>query len=305
MAMEEVLDSVRRIVAQWTATSTPLISNVTPGDTILNVNNTKRFRQGDEITIYSTNKGAETYLVIDEILDTTHMQLTSAVTYAWTTLENALVAKTFYGNFIQGIYLGEPDPIPKFPAITIQATTRDSEWMTLDSTRETYKLELNVYVKAGVQEDAYRFLIRITDIIQKGLKQNIMPLVGPYETSALTSNAEAGDLFLKVADSSIFDPGNGGLGRAILEDLYKAEEFRIEEVVNSTTVKLITPVCFDYDVDDGTKLISIRRLVYNAWPDNIQYGTIFKGTLLKAAKISWFCFEEELQLDAPIDTSIT
>ena len=305
MATEEILDSVRRIVAQWVSTTTPLIADAAPGDTILNVNNTKRFSQGDEITIYSTSKGAETYLVIDEILDTTHIQLTSAISYNWTTLENTIVAKAFYGNFIQGIYLGEPDPILKFPAITIHATSRDSEWMTLDSTRETYNLELNVYIKASVQEDAYRFLLRVTDLIQQGLKQNIMPLVGPYETSALTSDAVSGDIFLKVADSSIFDPGNGGLGRAILEDIYKAEEFRVEEVVDATTVKLVTPVCFDYDVDDSAKLISVRRLIYNSWPDNIQYGTIFKGTFLKAAKITWTASEEELHLEAPIDVSLS
>jgi len=305
MATEEILDSVRRIVAQWAATTTSLIADAAPGSTVLNVNNTKRFNQGDEITIYSTGKGAETFLIVDEILDTTHIQLTSATTYAWTTAENTIVAKAYYGNFIQGVYLGEPDPIPKFPAITIHAVSRDSEWMTLDSTRETYNIELNVYVEAGIQEEAYRFLLRVTDTIQKGLKDNIMPLVDPYATTALTVDAVSGDMFLQVADSSIFDPANGGLGRAILEDIYKAEEFRIEEVVDATTVKLITPVCFNYAVDDSAKLLSVRRLIYNSWPDSIQYGTIFKGTLLKGATINWFCHEEELHLEAPVDTSIT
>ena len=304
MAMEEILDAVRRIVSKWVATSTPLVVDASPGDTILNVNNTKRFSSGDEIIIRDSTQ-AETFLYIDEILDTTHLSLTSAISYSWATANNALVTKAFYGNYVQGIYLGEPEPISHFPAITIHAVSRDSEWLTLDSTRETYNLELNIYVKASVQEDTYRFLMRVVDIIQRGLKQNIMPLVGPYELSALTVDAASGDIFIKVADSSVFDPANGAGGRAILEDIYKAEEFRIEEIVDATTVKLVTPICFDYNVADGAKLISLRRFVYNSWPDNIQYGTVFKGTLLKAAKIGWKAEEEEIQANAPIDSSLS
>jgi hypothetical protein len=37
------------------------------------------------------------------------------------------------------------------------------------------------------------------------------------------------------------------------------------------------------------------RHVFNSWPSDIQYGSIHKGELLKAAKISWFAEEEEQQ----------
>ena len=305
MSVEEILDSVRRIVAHWVANTTPLAADAAPGDTILEVVNTHRFNTGDEVAIYSQASGAETFLTVDQILDTTHLQLTSAINHPWTTAENAIVATTFKGKFVQGIYLGEPSVIPRFPAITIHAISKDSEWMTLDSTRETYKLELNIYVDDSVQEDTYRFLLRVVDKIQRGLKNNVMPLVGPYEVSALTVDAVIGDIFLKVEDSSIFDPENEAGGRAVMEDLFKAEEFRIEEVVDATTIKIVTPLCFDFDVANSSKVISLRRFVYNSWPDNIQYGTIFKGTMLKAAKISWFAFEEEIHLAAPLDTSIT
>ena len=59
------------------------------------------------------------------------------------------------------------------------------------------------------------------------------------------------------------------------------------------------------NVADGAKLISLRRFIYNSWPNNIQYGTVFKGTMLKAAKIQWYSWEEQLQTEYPVDTSLT
>jgi len=308
MSMEQVLDSARRIVAKWTSNSTPLKSDAPIGSTVLEVNNTIRFRNGDEVMLMNTSinsSGAETFLIIDEILDTTHLSLTTPTKIAWTTADNSVLVNTFLGQFIQAVYIGEPDPIPKFPAITINPISRDSEWMTLDSTKETYKLEINVYVQSGNQEETMRFLMRMVDDIQFGLKKNIMPLVGPFSTTAVSNDVSRNDIYIKVNDTSIFTHVNGLFPRAIIEDMYKAEELMITEIVDGTTIKIMTPVCFNYLVTDGAKVISPESFIYNSWPDSITYGSIFKGTLLKAAKINWFATEEQLNIETPIDTSLT
>lgn len=305
MSMEQVLDSVRRIVAKWTSNSTPLRSNASPGTTVLEVENAIRFVSGDEVAIHSNSKGAETYLIVDEILDTTHLSLVTPTQIDWTTSENAILTRTFYGQFIQAVYIGEPDPIFKFPAITINAVSRESEWMTLDSTRETYNLEINVYVQSGSQEDTYRFLMRMVDVIQTGLKRNVMPLVGPYSVTSASHDIASNDVYLRVDDSSIFNHDGELFPRAIVEDKYKAEELMLEEITDATTIKLVIPVCYDYLVADDAKVISPQSFIYNSWPESIEYGTIFKGTLLKAAKISWMCQQEKLQREVPLDTSIS
>lgn len=302
MSVEEVVDSVRNIVSRWSATRSSITSSVSIGDTVIEVDTTKRFESGDEIMIRSPQT-AETPLYIDEILDSTHIKLTTAAQFEWPLSVNPIVEKTFKQMFVQNVYMGDPDVIPKFPAIAVMATDSSSEWLTLDSTKETYNVKIMIYVQAANQEDGYRFLLRLTDTIKRGLKNNFFPLVGPYDTTAVTANIAPGDEFVKVADSSIFSNPNNQ--RILLEDNFKSEEFIIDEVVDATTVKLSKPVCFEYLSVDGTKIINPKRFIYNSWPASIEYGTIFKGTLLKAATINWFAWEEQWRTEQPIDPSLT
>jgi hypothetical protein len=302
MSMEEVLDSVRRMITRWTVTNSPLVADAAAGDIVINVNATTRFKEGDEVMI-RTPLSAETPLYIDSVIDTTHIQLTTPIQINWAVSDGAILEKTFYQKFIQNVYLGEPENIPKFPAITIKADTSNSEWLTLRSTKEAYNLSIGVYVQSSNQEDTYRYLLRVTDTIQWGLKHHIFPLVGPYTTTAVTADIDAGDIYVKVADSSIFDVDQKH--RAILEDPYNSEDMMVLEIPDSTTVKLSKTICFDYLTSSGTKLINVTRFIYNSWPSDIEYGTIFKGTLLKAATISWFAWEEEIQRHAPMTPNIT
>lgn len=302
MSMEEVVDSVRRIVARWTATKAPLVSDAPAGSTVINVNTTKRFREGDEVVIRNSQY-SETLIYIKSIVDTTHLELSAPTKYNWTVYDNAIVQKTFYQHFMQHIYIGEPENIPRFPAITITPVTRESEWLTIDSTRETYNLKLTIFVKDDNQEDTFRYLLKVTDIIQRGLKNNIFPLVGPYQTASLAADANAGDISIKVSDTSIFTvPAKH---RIIIEDLYKAEENRIESIEDSNTLRLTDPLVACYKVQDSAKIINVTRFIYNSWPSSIDYGTIFKGTMLKAATIQWFAWEEEVQPEMPLDTNLT
>jgi hypothetical protein len=300
--MEEVLDSVRRIVSRWTVNNVPLISDTNPGDTAINVTTTLRFKIGDEVMLRNQVQ-AETPLIIQDILDTTHVLLTTPLQFQWKVSDNALMEKTFFQNFVQQIYLGDMDNAPKFPCITVSGETSTSEWITLRSTKEAYNLKIGVYVQANNQENTYRYLLKLTNMIQWGLKHNFFPMVGPYQVTSVISDIHVGDTFVKVADSSIFDPVNKH--RVLLEDLYQAEDLMVLKVFDAHTIQVSRPICFDYPVSAGAKMISVSRLIYNSWPNNIQYGTIFKGSLLKAATIDWFAWEEEIQKQEPLDTSLT
>jgi len=298
--MEAILDSVRRIVARWANTRSQIIANVMPGDTTINVKTAKRFVSGDEIMIRTATQG-ETPLVVDEIVSETVLSLTTPIRFRWEVADYPIVEKTFNQMFLQGVYMGEPDNIPRFPAVTVSAISRDSEWLTLDSTKEQYNLQLSIYVENVMQEEGYRFLLRMVDTIQHGLKQNIYPLVAPYNTVSLITNAVAGDVFIKVSDTSSFEVGN----RIFIEDQFDVEEKAIMEIVDSQTLRVSEPgVCQDWSVIDNTQIIRLARHIYNSWPSSIEFGTIFKGTLLKAATIKWFAWEEELQQQPPVDTHL-
>ena len=292
MAMEEVLDSVRRIISRWTITSAPLISNASAGDNIINVRSTIRFRVGDEVTILTPVRG-ENNLIIQEIIDKSHLKLTGGLVYNFDLTENPVLYKTLNGMLMQGIYIGDPDNIPMYPAVTVNGTGRDSEWLTLDSTKETYNVQINIYVEDSSMEAGYRFLLKMSDTIQKGLKRNIYPLVSPYSTTILTSNAIQGDSFIKVADSSIFNPAVSQ--RVLIEDPYKIQELNVISIVDANTIQVQPAICDTYLTTDGAHAISVERFIFNSWPKSINYGFVHKGTLLKAATIEWFAWEEELQ----------
>ena len=300
--METELDSVRRIISRWAITNTPLTADTMPGDTNLAVINTARFQPGDEIMIRNSVQG-ETPLYVVAVVDNNNLTVTPAVKYHWKISDSSILHKTFNQMFVQGIYLGDPDNIPMFPAITVNATSRESEWLTIKSTKETYRLKATIYVEAAAQEAGYRFLLQMVNTLQHGLKQNIYPLVAPYQVTLPLTNLFAGDEYIKVTDSSLFQVADKN--RLLIEDRYKTEEFSVAQIIDSQTIKVFPKVFNNYALTDGLKLIIADRFLYNAWPDSIEYGTIFKGTMLKAAAISWFAWEEQLQKQKPMDVSLS
>ena len=288
--MEYILDSVRRMVQRWVSTATPITVNTSPGDTTVTVRSSIRFRTGEEVMLRDPLR-YETGLVIDEIVDNNTISLTTSVLNSWTVSQNTVLEKTINQMFVQGIYIGDPEVIPMYPAITVNGMDRNSEWLTLDSTKERYNVQINIYVLESTQENGYRFLLKMTDIIQKGLKKNILPLVGSYDVISPTADIVFGDEYIKV-DSTADLPERG---RLIIEDQYQSQETWLQEVVDDTTIRINQGACYAFDKDD-TSIIIPTRFIFNSWPATIDYGKIHKGDLLKASTISWFAEEEEMQL---------
>jgi len=159
-----------------------------------------------------------------------------------------------------------------------------------------------VFVEDTIQEDATRFLYTMVDTIQNALKSHIYPLVSPYNTTSLTEDIDTGDTTIRVSDATIFNRTD--LYRILIEDPWDTEELIVVEVVDANTVRLNKPVCTPFRVADGTIVISTQRFIYNSWPQNIDYGKVFRGSLMKAATIDWFAWEEEIHDDPPRTPSI-
>lgn len=287
--MEAILNSAKSIVQKWARTQTPLTADVSPGDTEISVLVARRFRRGDEIVIRNSLDKGEFHTIAD-IVDCGTIKISSPARWSWDA-SDAMIDKTWKKQFLQGIYLGDVVNIPKYPAVVIEAKNRNSEWLTLGSTTERHELSLTIYVEDAWQESGYVWMMRMADTIQEGLKKNFYPLVSPYNVVSLTQDALSGTKFLKVADTSeLWFPA-----RAYLEDPFHFNEVQIKRIVDSTTLELSDELCDNYLVDYNPILIFSTRLVYNSWPTTVEYGTVYKGTFLKAAKISWFVEEQEIQ----------
>jgi len=289
--MEDILDSIRKIVSKWVQTNTIITEDVSVGDTTITVQSSIRFNVNDEVMIKDPLKAYETALIISSIPDNTHVSFTTAVLNSVKTSQNPTLIKTINQMFVQGIYIGDPEVISHYPAITVNGSNRNSEWLTFDSTKETYNLEINVYVLESTQESGYRFLLKMVKEIEKGLKKNIFPLVGDYDAVSLLTNIEEGDTYIKVNDSSDIENQR----RITIENQFISMQTWVSEVLDENTIVLSQESCYDFD-KDYTTIIVPSRFIYNSWPSNTEYGLIHKGDLLKAATIKWFGEEAEVQL---------
>jgi len=301
--LEDILDALRRIVSRWVETLTPITEDVAPGQTLITVASSRRFRRGDEVMIEAPLDG-EPNLVVEEIVDDTHIRLATPVFNTWSVSESPSLRKLINGRFVQGIYIGDPDVIPVLPAIVINGTTLDSEWMTLDSTKETFNIELSVYIEESSQEEGYRFLLRIVNVIREGLKRNIFPLVNDFDSTSVTADILPGDRFIKVADSSIFNTVLTDTSspfpriadaRLILENRFISEETRVQNIIDETTIEIAPAACQEFLAANNVIAINPKRFIYNSWPRNINFGKISKGSLMQAAVINWFAEEEVVQ----------
>lgn len=298
--MEQILDSLRKIIYRWLNTETVFTQNVSVGATVIHVDNSMRFMPNDEIAITDGTE-FEFPIVIKAILDETTIQLATPTNFAWNS-SNGYIKKSIAGQFVQGIYIGDVSTILKFPAVVINGKSKSSEWTTLESTTEKYEVSISCYVEESTQESGYRALLRMANIIERGLKRNVFPVVGEIGPIDIIESIDSGDYFIKVDDTD----GLVANQLIIIEDKYHAEDASIDEVIDSQTIKLHKNIFNDYVTIDDPKLLVITRFLYKSWPASIDFTTIQKDTLLKAATISWSAEEIQLQgktgwVDTPRD----
>lgn len=291
--MEEILDSLRKIINRWVNTEAVLTEDVEVGDVIVKVRNALRFREGDEVMLTNGTQ-YEHPLYVNHVTDETTVELSSPVKFAWSVSSGSMLKKSIAGKLVQGIYLGDPNTIPRFPAVTVVGESKNSQWNTLESTNETYEVSISCYIEDSTLEDGYRALMRLTNLIETGLKRNMFPLVGEKSHADLIQPVASGDLYLKVNSTEKIKSGQ----MLILEDQFAAENVIVKSILDETTIELRQAAYYNYALANDPRAIVVSRFLYKCWPKSISYGFVHKDTLLKASKISWT--GEEIQMHGPI-----
>ena len=289
--MEQVLDSIRRIIKRWVSSESFLTSDADAGDTVIYVDNALRFRAGEKC-ILTDGVHYEYPFTISEVVSNNIIEVEEPVrNNGWTVDNNTSFRKSINGQMVHAVYFGDPAVIPRFPAITVHGTSRSSEWTTLETTTEKYNLDINVYIEDSTHEDGYRTLLHITDIIQKGLKRNIFPLVGEKAFIDLAADVFRNESFIKLTDTSGINEGQF----ILIEDSYKGQDVRVKTIVDASTIEIAGKLSGDFLMADDPRVILVDRFVHKSWPSEVDFGFIHKDTLLKAAKISWSAEEIEVQ----------
>jgi hypothetical protein len=289
--MYDVLNGLRKIINRWVNTESPILEPISVGDRLISLRTSHRFRPGDDVLITDGSEFEYPHMVV-EIPDSTHVVLQDGVRFSDWNIGNCSLRKAVRGQFVQGIYLGDPDSIIKYPAITVNAKNKSSEWIGLEVTKETYDVDITCYVQDATQEDGYEFLLHLTRIVETGLKKNPFPVVGDRSYVPLLAAVYPGDTYIRIADTDGITPDQF----ILFDSVFQSEDAWVAEIVDGQVIRLREPLRNSYPLDSDPQVIIINRFLFKAWPKSIDYGFVHKTTLLKASKISWSAEEAEMQM---------
>lgn len=294
--MLDIQKSIKRIIERFIVNKVPLIEPVSTGSTTVKIETTRRFCVGEGIVVY--NKPAPTIQatgevhIISDIIDRNTIIIDSGLVADYPLL-NSFVEKLIgyeSGNeqFIDGVYIGDPAVIPRYPAITIDAKSRSSEWITLESTSEQFDIDITVYVQASDFELQYEMMHAYVKAIESSLFRSFFPLVEPYDITTLAADVEADDTTIQVSNGDFLVCPT--LSWIWLESVDFLRPNRIKKILSPNVFELQFPTGREFEA--GDTVIRPHRHIYNTLPHSTQYGTVNKGTMLKAAVISYKAQEE-------------
>lgn len=298
----------RKIIARYIVGERELTANAARGDTSISITSARRLCPGEKVVILDQRTYDAEIVEIDSIPDRRTLQFTTAILGDYVVTGNpnttAIIRKLIGAEdgteaFIQTIHLGDPDVISHYPSITIDMKSRNSEWMTWESTKETYSIDITVYVKSADYESQYTLMHSYVDAIEQALFRSFYPLVDPYVTTTLAEDVGRGDVLIRVTDEETFRCHGGWLW---FENIDFLRWNQVRRYLGNGVYELIREIGQDFSA--GDTVIAPRRHIFNTLPESTRFGTVNKGTVLKAAVITVKA-EEEVWRHVPFIDPLT
>lgn len=295
-----IQETYRKIIARYIVNERDVTADLVIGDTSISVSTTRRFSAGDRIVIIDLATNLAEVADINLVADRRTLDLEEPIIANYSAancvIRKLLGARQGVESFIHGIYLGDPPVISHYPAITIDMKSRSSEWMTLESTKETYNVDITVYVEAAHYQDQYKMMHVYMDQIEQAFFRSFYPLVEPYTTATLANDIDPEDTIFRI----VTDPYQGDAFRCAtggwiwFESLDFLRFNRIKRYLGNGVYEVARPIAQQFS--SGDVVISPRRHIFNQLPEQTRYGTVNKeGTMLKAGVCSIKCEEEVLR----------
>ena len=301
----------RKIIARFIVGERELTVDASTGDTQITIKSTRRFCPGEKVAIIDQATYEAEVMVIDAVIDQRTLQFTTELIGDYEVTGNAsttaiirklIGAENGTEAFIQSIYLGDPEVISHYPAITIDMKSRNSEWLTIESTKETYNIDISVYVKAGDYGSQYELMHSYVNAIEQALFRSFYPLVDPYVTSTLTEDVDRNDILIRIDDSNTFECQGGWLW---FENVDFLRWNQVRRYLGEGVYELIREVGQEFSA--GDTVIAPRRHIFNTLPESTEFGTVNKGGgdgMIKAARIKVIA-QEEVWRRVPYIDSLT
>lgn len=297
--------AIRKVISRYIVNEREVTAAASEGETELSLVSSRRFVIGDKFALIDLATGDAEILEVCTVPDKQTVTTTSAFLGNYPITSEGSVVRKILGYesgieaFIQGIYLGDPEVISHYPAITIDAKSRSSEWFTLESTKESYTIDISVYVKTTDYEASYELMHRYTHAIEQALFRQMYPLIDPFTSTTLAQAVEPDDILIQVTEDETFKCSGNWVW---FESVDYLRFNRFTAYLGNGVYRLIRPVGQSFAV--GDLVITPRRWVFNMVPPSTEFGTVNKGTMLKAARIS-STWEEEVWRHTPFIDSIS
>jgi len=298
--MIQLLDGIKKVLERYIINITPITSAANAGDTTITIASARRYKACEEIVVYngSTKKGE--LHTVSCVLDAHNIEIDSPLVASYSA-DNGAVQKLVDSQWLQGIYIGDPGKISHYPAISIDAKEKTNEWFTLESTSETFNIDITIFCLAEDYERTYRMMGIYAKMIETALFRSLFPLVQPYELGVLAEDVAATDTTIKIVDPLGIQRASQGY--VFLESWDHLRSNRIKQSLGSGVFEMFFPAGRDFEA--GDTLVKPYRHFYNAFPRSIKYGTINQETVvLKAAVISYMA-QEEVKRGTPMQDPLT
>jgi len=313
MPVEQIIDGLRDLIKKNLIARSNVTSDITVGDTIINVENTFQFYNDQEIILidYGYNdpshvhSGQFEYARVKEVNNTGSMTLYTPVLSNWTLADQSFIQKTIGHDplYEERVYYGDRAVIPtEGVAITVDPQTLSNDWIYFrsDNVRglsEDYKISIRVYVKDMETEVGYKILNKYADAVYRLVNDNIHIDLTDYDTY-LMYDVAAGANTVVIPDTPdnrryfipSVSPTNALYG---VQDNDGVEKFVfIESVVyggGKITITLKDNLQGTFLTSDMAVFIRYGRYMYDTRANQITYGVTQKGSaLMRVAEINWF-----------------
>lgn len=302
--MLQLQEALKRIIERYIVNIVPFSEAISAGSTTIPIMSSRRFKNCDQVVIYNQAvldaTGEGEIREITCIPDRNSVQINIPLLDAYTA-NTSFIQKLVGGQFVQGIYLGDPAKISHYPGITIDAMEKKNEWFTLSSTSETYQIDITIYVKEADYEKSYRLMHIYAKQIERALFRSLYPLAEPFDTATLAEAVGRTDTVIRITDYQ--DLANHLGGFLFLENWDSLRSNRILRALGAGVFELVLPIGDDFAA--GDTVIQPGRHFYNSFPRGIKYGTINQESgVFKAAVISYMA-QEEVKRGTPFIDSLT
>lgn len=171
-SIEEVVDGIILLIKKCLIANTHLTSDATIGSTVLSVDNSRRFKRGEQIAIFNNNsifnpdmnqyEGIEIHTVYSDPISTGEILLKEPLGMNFTTSSGGRIQKTIRGAVLleKDVYYGDREVIPfNQVAIAVEPEGLTGEWIALEgllSNEFTCGVMIFVKPKGGGDDSAYQ-----------------------------------------------------------------------------------------------------------------------------------------------------